>query len=374
MKHTHINKIVLALIIMLSSCKKDDEMLTKIEKFEWLASAGASETSPMEIVRGSFIASDSSTQWIPNGEYLQAGWGNGNGVWAVGEDMRKVPERMQLTWFSYTENKFYTGNFELPQQKMYNLFKGNYGKGKRPNGEEYDLKFNELTVGLAPQGMATLWMSGLAQVEIGTFQAHETNIHWENFHKGDRNERVRSEQKDMLPFVQEEIAHLKISNMYWKSLLEKHHYAITFNKGEKYKLYNYEIWFINHEFINKNSHGFEFIDKNEIEKAIPSGIVLYIKDKFERKLEVRIDVGVLDGKQPYEDLTSLEERTKNQNLIKLFKSFCDQNKDIQLYVKFDKEIVKSNINKPVYSGKVFLKSATAEVEIPNTKVEVFDAE
>lgn len=361
---------------MLSSCKKDDKMLTKIEKFEWLASAGASETSPMEIVRGCFIASDSSTQWIPNGEYLQAGWGNGNGVWAVGEDMRKVPERMELTWFSYTENKFYTGSFELPQEKMYNLFKKDYGKGKRPNGEEFSLKFAELTIGLAPQGMVTLWMSGFAQVEIGTFQAHETNIDWKDFYRGDAKQEVvlKSYQKDMLPFVQEEIAHHKISNVYWKSLLEKCHYAITFNKGDRYKLYNYEVWFINHEFINKNSHDFAFIDKSEVEKAIPSNIVLYIKDTLEKKLEVRIDVDVLDGKQPYEDLTALEERTKNQNLIKLFKTFFDQNKDVQLYVKFDEEIKKSNINKPVYSGKVFLKSATTEVEIPNSKVEVYDVE
>lgn len=62
----------------------------------------------MEIVSGSFIASDSSLQWIPSGEILKSGWGNGNGVWVVGEELKKVPERMEITWFSYAENKFFT--------------------------------------------------------------------------------------------------------------------------------------------------------------------------------------------------------------------------------------------------------------------------
>jgi len=377
MRDLNIKKsLVLVLFIILSSCKKDNQMLEKIEKFEWLASAGASETSPMEIVRGSFIASDGSSQWIPNGEYLKAGWGNGNGVWAVGDEMRKVPERMELTWFSYTENKFFTGDFELPQQKIYSLFKKNYGKGIQPDGTEFELKFSELTIGLAPKGLVTLWMSGFAQIEIATYQAHEINIEWKKFYKGEAKQEivVKSYQKDMLPFVQDEIAQNNISNVYWKNLLEKYHYSVKFNKENEYKLYDYEIWFINHEAINKKSNDLTYIAKSEIEKAIPKNMVLYLKDNFERKLEVRVDVSVPIEKKPREDLSPLEERNKNQNLIKIFKSFFERNKNIELYIKFNKEIIKSNIHKPVYSGKVFLKSASSEVEIPNSKVEVYNAE
>lgn len=57
-----------------------------------------------------------------------------------------------------------------------------------------------------------------------------------------------------------------------------------------------------------------------------------------------------------------------------FTTFYEQNKEVQLYIKFDEKIVKSNINKPVYCGKVCLKSPTNEVEIPNSFVEVYDTE
>lgn len=376
MRYTHIKFKLLVLFIILNSCKNDNKMLEKTEKFEWLASAGASEEYPMEIVNGSFIASDGSTQWIPDGEYLKSGWGNGNGVWSVGDQIRKIPERMEVTWFSYAENKFFAGEFELPQQMIYTFFKKNYGKGIYPDGTEFDLKFSELTIGLAPKGLITLWISGFAQIEIGTYQAHEINIEWKNFYKGEATQEVvvKSYQKDMLPFVQDEIAQNKISNIYWKNLLERHHYSVKFNKENEYKLYDYEIWFINHEAINKKSNDLNYIKKSEIEKSIPENMVLYLDDHFGRKLEVRINIAVPLEKKLREDLSSLEERNKNQNLVKFFNTFFAQNENVELYIKFNKEITKSNINKPVYSGKVYLKSPTSEVEIPNSRVEVFDVE
>ncbi|MBZ4044763.1 DUF2931 family protein [Flavobacterium hibisci] len=351
-------------------------MLIKTEKFEWLAAAGASEEYPMEIVSGGFIASDNSTQWIPSGEVLKAGWGNGNGVWVVGDELRKVPERMVLTWLSYAENKFFTGEFDLPQEKMYELFKKNYGKGIHPDGSGFDLKFSELTVGIAPKGLITLWMSGFAQVEIGTYQAHETTIEWKKFYRGEAKREVviKSYQNDMLPFVQDEIAQNKIDNIYFKDLLEKYKYSVNFNKTHQYKIYDYEIWFVNHEAVDNTSNDLNYILKSQISKAIPGNMVLFLKDNFERKLEVRIDLCILKEKDVRENLSPLEERPKNLELIKVFKTFFAQNENVELYIKFNKEIVKSNIHKPVYSGKVYLKSPTSEVEIPNSKVEVYDVE
>ncbi|WP_427873657.1 DUF2931 family protein [Flavobacterium sp. MMS24-S5] len=395
MKINSLNKVYILIVIILLAlllkagyniCKergmlifnkeKKKEMLIKTEKFGWLATAGAGEEYPMEIVSGSFIASDGSSQWIPSREILKSGWGNGNGVWVVGDELRKVPERMEITWFSYAENKFFSGEFELPQQIMYNLFKRDYGKEMHPDGSEFDLRFSELTIGLAPKGLVTLWMSGFAQIEIGTYQAHEINMEWKDFFRGEAKREVviKSYQEDMLPFVQDEIAQNKINNIYWKDLLEKYEYSVNFNKTKEYKIYDYEIWFINHEAFDTKSNDLNYILKSEISKAIPSNMVLFLKDNFERKLEVRIDLCVPKEKKIEENLSLFEERNKNLELIKIFKAFYAQNENVEFYIKFNKEIVKSNIRKPVYSGKVFLKSATSEVEIPNSTVAVYDAE
>ncbi|MCV9929778.1 DUF2931 family protein [Flavobacterium sp. LS1R49] len=349
-------------------------MLVKTEKFEWLAETSGDESCPVEVVQGNFILSDGNTVWIPSGQYLNGNWGASSGTMVVGDDLKKVPERMKITWFSYAENKFYTGDFELPQKKIYDIFKKDYGKSIMPNGVEYKNEYNTLTVAMASQGLVTVWIGGIGKKEIGTYQAHETvDVEWSSFHKGDKSVLMNLRQKQMLPFVQKEIAEGKISNTYFKNRLKRYHYTIGTNRPD-FKIYNYDVLFMNNEVISKTNTGVEFLTDTIIGKGVAKEIVLYIKDQFAHDLEVRVDVDLLDGKVPNERLKPLEERAFNNQLMDLFKTFFEQNKNVELYIKFNKEIIKSNINKPVYSGKVCLKSATAELEIPNSKVEVYNAE
>jgi hypothetical protein len=102
---------------MLSSCKKDKNMMVKIEKFEWLAETSGDVSCPVEIVYGKFIMSDGSTGFMPSGQYLNGSWGISRGSMSVGEDRKKVPDSLKIVWFSYAENKFFEGHFELPQKK-----------------------------------------------------------------------------------------------------------------------------------------------------------------------------------------------------------------------------------------------------------------
>lgn len=392
----NLNNIYIALIIILLSIvgynlwqekgtelfyyflsdKKQKEMLVKTEKFEWLAEVGADLTAPMEVVHGDFVDSKGESQWIPSGEYLGNNrWEDGGGKYVVGDEKRRIPERMSITWFSYAEDKFYTGDFELPQKKIYDLFKKDYGTYTNDDGTESQNKYSTFVLGIAPKGLVTLWISGCAVIEIGNYQAHEDfTENWNYFSKNpNRTEVIKNYQKDMLPFVQEEIKQNKISNEYYKNRLKRYHYTIGVNNPD-FKIYDYSIWFINHESYYIYNNGLDFLTDIVNTKALAKEMVLYIKDRSNHYLEVRIDVGLLDGKLPNQDLEPLEERQYYNQLMKRFQAFYDQNKDVQLYIKFDDKIVKSNINKPVYCGKVYLKSPTNELEIPNSFVEVFDAE
>jgi hypothetical protein len=374
-----INLVTLLLLILISGCKKEHKeqkiMNVKTEKFEWLATVSGDEFCPVEIIDGSFVLSDGNTIGIPSGEYLNADWGASSGIMLVGDEMKKVPERMEITWFSYAENKFYKGDFALPQEKIYDIFKKDYGKSKYPNGDEYINRFSSLLVGIAPQGLVTVWMDGIGSIEIGTFLAQETfDEKWSDFSKNlDRVEVVKNYQKDMLPFVQEQIAQNKISSDYFKNRLQRYHYTIGTNKPD-FKIYDYNIEFLNSEVIHKCVAGLEFLTDITHAKGIASDMTLFIKGTFVRNLEVRIWVDVFEGKTTDDRLNTLEEGTFNNQLMSRYKAFFEQNKDVQLYIKFDDDIVRSNINIPVYSGKVCLKSPTAEMEIPNSKVEVYDVE
>lgn len=358
--------------------EKQTEMLVKIEKFKWLPETGGDITCPVDIVNGSFILSDDDSVWIPNQEYLNGSWGASSGTMAVGDAKKKVPERMKLTWFSYAENKFFSGDFVLPQKTIYDIFKKDYGSTIGMDGVEYKNEYNTLTISFAPEGMVTLWIDGIGSKEIGTYQAHETNLDWRSYRSrgADRNEWVDIRRKEMPLFVQQEISQGKISNKYFKDRLKRYNYKIGINRTD-FKIYNYDIFFMNNEDISNANTGLDFLNDTTNRKAVPISMVIFVEDQFSRKLEVRIWVDLLNGKTTNENdniKDPLEERNFNNQLMERFKTFFDKNENVELYIKFNKDIIKSNINKPVYSGKVYLKSPTTEVEIPNSKVEVYDAE
>jgi Protein of unknown function (DUF2931) len=364
-------------LAVISSCKPNKEEMMQTETFEYLAQVSGDVFCPVEIYDARFICSDQSTVFIPTGEYLDGIWGSANGVMDVGPDKKKVPESIEITWFSYAEDKFYQGSFELPQQKMYDLFKKDYGTYKNRDGTESKYAYIRLVLGIAPQGMLTLWMKGVGSIEIGTFQARQTlDVEWSSFSKNlNRYQVVNNTQKDMLPFVQEAIAKHEIKNTYFKNRLQRYQYTIGTNRPD-FKIYDYSLHFINLEYHTKVSSGLEFLTDTLNDKAVPYSVNLFIEDKFLRTTEIRIWVDLLDGKTTEQNdhlEDPLEEIAYYNQMMDRFKTFFANNKDVQLYIKFDNKIVKSNIDKPVYCGKVCLKSPTDEMEIENSRVEVYDA-
>jgi hypothetical protein len=370
---------VLLLTIVLSCKKNEKDMIVKVEKFEWSSGVSADVAYPMEVIFGSFALSDGNSAWIPSGEFLQGDWHSTSSFYAVGEERKKVPESMLIRWFSYTENKFYLGDFELPQKKLYDHFKKDYGTAFYPSGNEYKKAYYILTVGIAPKGMITVWIGGSAgNIEIGTYQGHEVfDEDWNDFSKNpDRKSVMKSYYDDFLPFVQKEIDDNKVSNTYFKNRLKRYDYRIGTNNPD-FKIYDFDILFLNGEVMEKINAGLEFLTDTVNGKGVPNTMAIFIEDRFRHKLEVRIWVDLLDGKNTDENdhlQDPIEVRSFNNQLMDRFKTFFEYNQNVELYIKFDKEIKKSNINKPVYSGKVCLKSPTNEFEIPNSKVEVYDAE
>ncbi len=353
------------------------KMMTKIEKIKWLAEVNADEYCPVEIYYGFLIDSKGEKQSIPTGEYLQGGWGSYGGTMSDGDEKRKVPEKLEICWFSYAENRFYKGTFDLPQKKMYDIFKKDYGKTKSPSGEDKKNEFNTLLLGFAPQGMVTLWITGIGQIEIGTYQAQDFLMDWKDFRTmgtATRFEEVRMRQKAMLPFVQEDVNRNSINNKYFKQLLERYHYSIGINKTDEYTIYNYGISFLNQEEIGNEVAGLEFLTDIVNSKGLAVDGNIFIKDKFNRHFEVRFDANLLENQISYMKMPTFETRNKNIAFMKLCKDFFEKNKEVQFLIKFNDKIEKSDINKPVLCGKIVLKSPTAELEIPNSRVEFFDAE
>jgi hypothetical protein len=181
-KKRHLLKILWALLLILTytSCT-EVKPITELKKqppmhikLEWAAGVCAPELYPVEVYRGDFYM---STDWesIPNGGSVDAGWGD-NGM-NMGETSI-IPEGFEITYFSYFENKFYTGKFELPQARIKQLFEEGVIDYTSKQFETYIA----IIVGMAPEGVLVVWMMTYdKQVEIGRYQASEMDLEWEIF-------------------------------------------------------------------------------------------------------------------------------------------------------------------------------------------------
>ncbi|AYN05688.1 DUF2931 family protein [Flavobacterium sp. 140616W15] len=152
--------LLLLLAITINSCME--------KKYEWSASISAPREYPVEVYTGAAGGYFFSQM----GGFSNTGWGGG-----VGDNSIKatLPENLDMTWLSYIDNKFYTGEWKLPTEKIQQLF--DEGFHSRPDSDSERDNYSIIKIGLAPKGMVVVWVMGAGhQVEVARFQAHETII------------------------------------------------------------------------------------------------------------------------------------------------------------------------------------------------------
>lgn len=151
----------------LISCQKN------MNKYEWMPTESSPKMYPMNIHKGTLILEDGSSVYIPSSGISHEIWGHTGSTHVQGSDFKSIPVKLELTWASFMEKKFYKGSWDLPVDKIKELFnKGvtNWRTGAKDN-------YSYIVVGCAPGGVVVVWMYGDdQQVEIGRFQAKETNI------------------------------------------------------------------------------------------------------------------------------------------------------------------------------------------------------
>ncbi len=145
-------------------------------KFEWQASDSAPLKFPMEIIAGSLQYQDGSgSLYVPGGSWIANGWGEGISSHVVGDDKKPLPNRLDIVFFSYTENQFYRGHFDLTYDKILTLFQEEYysPKSRKP------VRFRKIVVGVAPGGVVAAWVQGIDRsVEVLYGKAEKVDLPW----------------------------------------------------------------------------------------------------------------------------------------------------------------------------------------------------
>jgi len=180
-----------AFLLLLTGCTTT--MSNNDTEFDWKATESGPENYPMQIIDGTFRyhGDPDNGLYVPSGAALYEGWGIMRSSHNVGPDLKPLPDKLDITYFSFAENKFYQGSFDLPYEKILSLFR----EGVEHNKE--DPTYQRIMVGVAPGGAVAVWLLGNGIKEVFFGQALEADIDWEKA--------IEIDLEDREEFVKEEI-------------------------------------------------------------------------------------------------------------------------------------------------------------------------
>ena len=265
---------------------------SQTEKFELTAGPCAADGYWVTIQSGTFIGSDGKAFSVPSGHTLEGSWGTSGTVWSSGDDRHPAPERLSLTWFAYAEDKFYQGEFLLPQEKIYQLLR----QGSWDIGKQKQMTYNRFIVCVLPRGQVVVWLTGGNQVLVGRFQAAEKHVTGDEFvryygENVDRATMVRETHAELPAAVQAEIKAGTLSTRQWDDYLKSYPWRVEF--AQPLALYEYSVNFVNAERTN-NPLTREGMDtyRNLIlapsPKAMPRKMLLYGQAPHQARYLVRV--------------------------------------------------------------------------------------
>ena len=241
-----------ALLPVVDSCaqvptQRESKRMPSYQTEKFLLTAGpcAADGYWVTLQGGAFICSDGSSFAVPSGHTLQGNWGASGTTWSSGDDRHPAPERLSLTWFAYAEDKFYKGEFALPQETIHQLLR----QGSWDLVKQKKVTYNRLTVCVLPKGVAVVWLTGGNQVLIGRFQASEffpsADQYARYYGQTNRALMVKNTRAELPGEVQAQITAGTLNTSRWDEWLKLYPWQVTFNVP--FPLYRYAFYGANAE-------------------------------------------------------------------------------------------------------------------------------
>jgi len=216
------------------------------ETFHLSASPCAAKGYHMTIQVGAFVRSDERSFPVPSGHYLRGNWGLSGISWSVGDENQPAPASLEILYFSYTEDTFYEGRFELPQQRIHDLLKAGFWDTE----DKQQVTYSELTVCVLPKGMVCVWLNGGGnKVLIGRFQGSVSDADFKRFYpQTDRAEMFQLELAKTTPAVQQQMKAGTINTKLWDDYLKTYDWQLAFS--QPLTLTDYKVSYLNAEINN----------------------------------------------------------------------------------------------------------------------------
>ena len=184
--------------LMLAGCGATTMTTTKTT-FDWLPSESSPKYYPMEVISGTFHFKEGGGAYVPSGSFIyELDWGKHHSTHISGAALKPIPNKLSITFFSYTENKFYQGDFDLPYDEILTLFQqGYYSTKAREN-----VTYHRIVAGISPSGGVAVWLNGLnRKIQVFYGKAKEIELNWEVMEIEDevRNDYVKEIVAESIP-------------------------------------------------------------------------------------------------------------------------------------------------------------------------------
>jgi len=318
-------------------------------QFDWQASESAPKSYPMEIIAGNFFSPNGDSLYVPNGVTLHHGWGRGRSSHVVGDDLKSLPDRLSLSFFSYRENQFYSGEFALPYEKILALFQaGHYS----PKDEDH-ITYYRIIVGVAPGGAVSVWVASLDRtVEIFFGYADKEEGRWTSI--------VNNPDITREEFIQAEINEsLEAEKLTPAAIAAIKKNPIPFGLWERYhkSRYNWQPLFTNMPLYGSRINYIKYyngerdyidipVDKASLNssRAVPSETIFVWDRPFAKPLRIKLFFN-------------------EDEIFSAFEKLGSQNQPLQLEMRMEPE--------KNYNFTIWLKNKTESLEIKQMKVETY---
>lgn len=229
------------------------------ERFEWSAGVLSQEGNVIQVRTCFFHHSGNWNYDVDKSRIIDEGWNEIN-YSEQSKDNAFYPDSLSITWFSFTEKKFYDGNFKLPYSSILEK-----AEKLRTTTNQYEETFarqnpNKILLNffaeVLPKGKVIVWISdGDKKFKIGQYSAKPINETWHIFddiEENDRNKKIDIATKVAL-------------------VMEQHKYNIDLTLSDGFHLKKAEVKLFNQNDWNlKNSDD----QKAYVFDHIPSGMFL----------------------------------------------------------------------------------------------------
>lgn len=224
------------LLLILMSCHQR-------KKYSWLPTECAPENYAIQIYSGNLFYGNHKSIYIPARAAIANGWGQLGSTDIAGEEFKEAPDSLQLSWYSFAEDKYYAGAFQLNYHYLDSLFstgfETNHGHGT----------YNAIKVGMAPGGIVVVWIQGdRFQTEVARFQAKETGeFDWHQKFpelRGTFDEYRQVVIKGLPKKIQQQIAAHNITYSLWDKWRQRYSWRPVFHVPGCYEI---ELSYFNKE-------------------------------------------------------------------------------------------------------------------------------